>query len=791
MGTAVTGTPNPFLNIANWQKSLTEYSLFKLAAWAPTGSPIFEELPDGSIVYNSTARLLRRKLSSLSWETVPYLDGAIYQYDGNLYIWNGTDLELKSTFKQEIEKDSTETTAVIRSTDGQIIVNPAYTYDVVDKYYTYGGGIFAVVCRQIVSTETGSISVAAYNKNNIFLKGYYQTFSSSVASSSRNLYNVLVDLPQNTAYVKIHGNNNEGEAMFCETKLYALSLVDMSARQAALNELDDKLIKLAAWAPSGSPIFEELSVGSIVYNTTTRLLRKKIAENTFETVPYLDGAIYTYNSDLYIWNGTDLELKSTFKQEIEKDSTETTAVIRSTDGQIIVNPAYTYDVVDKYYTYGGGIFAVVCRQIVSTETGSISVAAYNKNNIFLKGYYQTFSSSVASSSRNLYNVLVDLPQNTAYVKIHGNNNEGEAMFCETKLYALSLVDMSARQAIAEITGDSPVTYTPEECRVRFYKAMEEKCANLEMSGYIIEGGCGYDRYNGGFDGGQVENPILGHGQSVIPITGMCRIIANSLNYPFFANLWSEKEHVIKAENTDFSYTLTRTIDEHFSEQLESEYIILGWKTGTKQSGGEPWYTNLLCAATNYNLQGKVLAGYVHLALNPTLEDETTNRCKAMKILFNIGETLLQNRSADVSTLQTQLIGQQVAHAEVMVYPSYAAFMSNFNAAANTDYRLYHYYNDNSNLVNTYSTIKVLVSQIVLDYTFNLEEVVTITDNDIYWAPYSGNIFTAGQQYTIRNLLYAYLMISSSQAGQALMRVVGEKILKKYGTEGFIPPEPSN
>jgi len=676
-----------FTDVDNWQKSLTEYSLIKIAAWGATGSSETIDVNIGDVVYNSTTRLLRRKISENTFETISYIDGAIYQYDGNLYVWNGTDLSIVSTTPIEIAKDSRETTALLLK-NGVVLTNSSYTYDIVDKYYTYGGGVFAVSGRRL--NDASTVMVAAYAKDDTFIQYFYPS------STFEELTKVPVVLPKNTWYIKVHGNT-----IYNETKLYSLSQADMNARENSL-----------------------------------ALGQKQVLEKSI-----------SYPGKLIL---TDGRLYDSIEQ----------------------------DIVDRYDVGSGGYTIYVTGRVVPSAS-CVMVAAFDKFNAFIGGFL-----SSGTTGKDYVEKPISIPINTSYVLIHANISP-EHQPNGSELFVYGFIDFEARQEINKLKeGDFPSTYEPEVCRRRFYKAMEEKCANFGMIGYIIEGPSGYGRYNAPSD--EVKNPILGHGQAQMPITGMCRLIANSLNYPFLANLWSEKERVIKSENTDFSYTLTRSLDEHYGEQLESEYIILAWKTGTRTGSSAPFYTNLVCAATNYNLNGKVLAGYVHLELDPLLENEETNRCKAMKILFNIGETLLVNRSADISSLQTQLLGQSVAHAEVMVYPSYAAFMSNFNASANSDYRLYHYYNDNSPNVNTYSTIKVLTTQIVLDYVDDLDEVITITENDIFWAPYSGAIFSTGQKFTIRNLLYAFLMISSNQAGYALARIVGAKLLDKYGDEGLIP-----
>lgn len=64
----------------------------------------------------------------------------------------------------------------------------------------------------------------------------------------------------------------------------------------------DKLIKLVGFATSQAA-FQD---GDVYYNTSSKELRKRIDANNYVVVPFYDGSIYTYNSNLYVWDGSDL-----------------------------------------------------------------------------------------------------------------------------------------------------------------------------------------------------------------------------------------------------------------------------------------------------------------------------------------------------------------------------------------------------------------------------------------------------------------------------------------------------
>ena len=73
----------------------------------------------------------------------------------------------------------------------------------------------------------------------------------------------------------------------------------------------DKTIKLTGISPNGASS-NVTKVGDVYYNTTSKLLRYCIEwlgdsmTSKYETMPFYDGAIYTYNKELYLYDGNDL-----------------------------------------------------------------------------------------------------------------------------------------------------------------------------------------------------------------------------------------------------------------------------------------------------------------------------------------------------------------------------------------------------------------------------------------------------------------------------------------------------
>lgn len=84
------------------------------------------------------------------------------------------------------------------------------------------------------------------------------------------------------------------------------------ATAAQVSELGQKLIKLVGMGTIGGGTTGITAVGQCYYNTTQKKIYKAIAitdplkQADFVEVPFLDGAVYTYNGELYLWDGNDL-----------------------------------------------------------------------------------------------------------------------------------------------------------------------------------------------------------------------------------------------------------------------------------------------------------------------------------------------------------------------------------------------------------------------------------------------------------------------------------------------------
>ena len=104
---------------------------------------------------------------------------------------------------------------------------------------------------------------------------------------------------------------------------------------------DGFLIKLSGIGTFSPEIVP--NVGDVFFNTTMNLLRKRLApipSLDFETVPFINGAIYTYNEELYIWNGASLVKKTSDVDktpEVSENTDNTDFGISDYNGNVIMS----------------------------------------------------------------------------------------------------------------------------------------------------------------------------------------------------------------------------------------------------------------------------------------------------------------------------------------------------------------------------------------------------------------------------------------------------------------------
>lgn len=142
-------------------------------------------------------------------------------------------------------------------------------------------------------------------KNDVInLKGY--TMKTPVDVSSMELGDVLYSALKGLLFVKT-GDNVVTTLDFAKGTLYKYSDI-YHIWEPNINRLIPFDFLGNAYLKKFSTVFtgEGLTFGDICYNSTTKLLRRYIGEedgeSNFETMPFVDGAIYTYNGAQYYYD---------------------------------------------------------------------------------------------------------------------------------------------------------------------------------------------------------------------------------------------------------------------------------------------------------------------------------------------------------------------------------------------------------------------------------------------------------------------------------------------------------
>lgn len=88
---------------------------------------------------------------------------------------------------------------------------------------------------------------------------------------------------------------------------YDTRLTNVEGEVSQLGQkVDEKGIKLVDFAGSNSTT--SATTGEIYYNTTEKKLYKKNDGGSWSIIPFIEGAVYTLGTDLYVFNGTDMVL---------------------------------------------------------------------------------------------------------------------------------------------------------------------------------------------------------------------------------------------------------------------------------------------------------------------------------------------------------------------------------------------------------------------------------------------------------------------------------------------------
>lgn len=317
------------------------------------------------------------------------------------------------------------------------------------------------------------------------------------------------------------------------------------------------------------------------------------------------------------------------------------------------------------------------------------------------------------------------------------------------------------------SGQVVPTYPDADCRAAFIRAMQDKADKLGLDMTI----------NGvaGFSDDSVDNQ-LANGKT------MAKLYAIASGYDELCKIWntSTDKRIYSKGSITTSHLLHSSVygyndGGHYANSLTDYYDMLGGKTGT-------WSPFSLLGAIIKGPNDTLLCGWVRKSGG---ESASANRWSCMKKLVDIACSLQENPSADVSSMQTALVNDGCVAAEIIKLPmgNMLLYEKADLTSANSNYGTFIYgYNDTVK-DKIASNTKVLTAITALDFVSDLNELVTLTASDV--ANQTGGtdaapVLAAGEQFTVKELLYAMMMPSSNRAAQAIARHVGNKLLyQKY------------
>ena len=226
-----------------------------------------------------------------AYDDIPWREDAIYICNSKLYVWDGSallyaDLDVREKLG-EVSLQTASLGYMPKWNYGYYIFNTLQKLQSSD--YCYSDPIPVNPGDKIVVNTPGSglaIICSSDNSGNLI--------SALVTSATAN---------SNIRYSYIVGT--ETHIVLCYK--YTASGVYFEINGIRF-ELSAKLIKLKGISTSGSGA-GATSIGDVYYNTNSKTLQRKFrlsGNYTFETIPFLDGAIYQYDNAFYTWDGENL-----------------------------------------------------------------------------------------------------------------------------------------------------------------------------------------------------------------------------------------------------------------------------------------------------------------------------------------------------------------------------------------------------------------------------------------------------------------------------------------------------
>lgn len=218
-----------------------------------------------------------------------------------------------------------------------------------------------------------------------------------------------------------------------------------------VNRLGTKLIKLTGFGNIG--VYGGIQqIGDIYYNTNTKLLRKLVSGNAssgvYDTEPYQDGAIYTCNGALYVWDGSGLV-------NCQDSATQTYRLITARGAVMPSGWDFTTD---------------YCHYVIPVNGGEKIVFA-NRANLMYFAVLKTYTPPTISTtldyctgfsgrqSVNVGSLPYTLPSDCRFLVI--NNPTGNYAFSKLEIDGISPLT-GIYGAIFQLAGKIPDPYTAGE-----------------------------------------------------------------------------------------------------------------------------------------------------------------------------------------------------------------------------------------------------------------------------------------------------------------------------------------
>lgn len=292
----------------------------------------------GDVYYNTGSKLLRKWTtgstpSTGGYDTVPYYPGAIYTYDGSLFIWDGT--ELRKTTDAEILKDY------------DILAVCGFGKDSAKGGVTKAGDVFYNTtsnllrrCVTYTNPYTGTYETVPYDSNTLYL-----------------------NLSDNCLY----RYNGETMVLFLATSFYK----------------SNHIIHLNNIGSGWNPNITVGRLGEVYYNSVTKKLRMCVEKNDAGEVsravdvPLYYDALYVFNGVFYKWDGDNLVVVPINSARCSDSSIFMYPGVSSGNGNFwsLVGASLPAAIGEKY---GNGFFSL---ELVEVSIGDVLEINYTKMGI--------------------------------------------------------------------------------------------------------------------------------------------------------------------------------------------------------------------------------------------------------------------------------------------------------------------------------------------------------------------------------------------------------------------------